>query len=849
MVLQMKQNTNTRFFKKTLLRSALAMALAGSSTTFAGVQKFNVESQPLGSALKTLADQAGVQLIYSGKGVAEQMSVGLSGDYTLEDALQNLLAGSGLEYKFSSDNFLVVQPTTGENLSPSDSGNARESLGKEREVIEEITVTATKRETSLQDTALSITALGSEELDQRGILSMGDYLNSVPGVTQANWGTGNNIIVMRGIAAGATDESSVGVYLGEVPLSGIATGSSTDVRTVDIERIEVLRGPQGTLYGAGSMAGAVRTIPAAPDLENFVAKGTLGYSQTTGGGDNTKGTAILNLPILEDQLAFRVAAYNFDDEGYVDNIGTDSASKLALAETYDALLVNEDNVGDTKAIGMRASILWKPTDQFDMTLTYARDKQTQLGYNEVDSRLEEEQGRKYVAAPFSPALANISSGNETRQEDIEIFNAVMNYDFGPIQAVSSTSWFSSNKDNTRDAGRVIPYPLPQVFDLGKSGFAQELRVISDFNSSFQFAGGVYYDDMKSHSNSILFWGGSLAANPFGLTDISDFLFKSSFDVNIKQKAIFGEVSNDFTDSLKLTLGGRLFNYQRLQNNHQEGPLAGAGVDLVDDTSQSGNSFKANLSYTPNDDSLVYAQWAQGFRVGQGTSPAAPATVCDLDNDGLLDGTGVPVNPGALKSDTLDSYEVGSKFSLFDRRMNIAVAAYHIEWDGIPVSVLAVPNCGFGVKVNAGKATSDGIEIESDIYLTDSLTLSLSGSYLDSKLAGDSSLGAKGTRLPSAAKVNMYAAALYDFEAFGYPAYARLDANYVSKFNNDIAQTFEEAGGYTTVNLRTGIQKGNVSIDFYASNLTNADQIVYTLITNRSYRLRPRTVGIELGYEF
>lgn len=830
--------------KRLILVVIAALTLNAPGLVNADSEKISlaIKSQKMGSALMELSAQTGVHIMLPQSAGDSVRFAGIQGEYTLRAALDEMLQNSGLAYEFVSDDSVLIKKVEVGN-------NERSVEDGKKGIIEEMIVTAQKRATSLQDTPLAISAMGSEEVEQRGILGMGDYLNSIPGVTQANWGTGKNIIVMRGIAAGATDESSVGVYLGEVPLSGIADVSSTDARTVDIERIEVLRGPQGTLYGSGSMAGAVRTIPAAPDLENFIAKGTVGYSQTSGGGGNNKATAILNLPIQADHLALRIAAYNFDDEGYVDNVGASDPSKSALAATYGALLVDEQNVGDVQAQGVRASVLWRPTDRFDVTLTYARDKQTQIGYNEVDSTVEAARGGKYFAAPFSLAPANISGGNETQKEDIEIVNAVANYDFGPITAVSSTSWFSADMDETRDAGRVIPFPLPQAFDAAKSGWVQELRLVSDFEGSFQFTGGVYYDDLKRHSDSSLFWGGTLAANPFGLTALSDPLFVSEVNWNIKQKAIFGEVSNDFTDALKLTLGGRLFEYRRVNNNHQAGPLAGAGVDLIDDTSQSGDSLKANLSYTPNDDGLLYAQWAQGFRVGQGTSSAAPAGVCDLNNDGLLDGTSVSINPGVLKSDTLDSYEIGSKFSLLDSRVTLALAAYHIDWDGIPVTVVAVPNCGFVVKTNAGKATSDGIEIESDIQLSDSFSLSLAGSYLDAKLARSGPLGAKGTRLPSAAKVNLFAAARYEFEAFGYPSFARLDANYVSKFHNDIARSFEEAGGYTTVNLRTGIKRGSVSIDLYANNLTNTDQVAYTLITHRSYRLRPRTIGIELGYEF
>ena len=208
-------------------------------------------------------------------------------------------------------------------------------------ILEEVIVTATKRETSLQETAMSISAIGGEAIDKRNLVGMEDYLPFIAGVSMQDRGAGQNDIVIRGISVGNQGESNpaTGVYFGETPVTGLNSttggegGGSADIKMVDIERVEVLRGPQGTLYGAGSMGGTVRIIPNKPELSAFGGKIAAGYSQTgEEGGDNTMAQAVVNVPIIEDELALRAVAYQFDNDGFIDNIAGSESDSGVVAD-------------------------------------------------------------------------------------------------------------------------------------------------------------------------------------------------------------------------------------------------------------------------------------------------------------------------------------------------------------------------------------------------------------------------------------------------------------------------------------------------------------------------------------
>lgn len=842
-----KRIRSNRYKRLTVgIASVLALNFAGVLHADSATFSVELEAQQAGPALLQLSETSGVQIIVP-KEIGKNVSVpALKGEYSLTGALDEMLKGSGLTYKFASENTVVIEQINVVDDSTSGATRAKGTIS----VLEEMVVTATKRSQSIQDTSMSITALGEEEIERRSLVSMSDYLSSIPGVNAQAFAPGANKIIMRGVGAGLFEDATVAMYFGEVPVNVLSpnsavTGSLTDLKLVDIERIEVLRGPQGTLYGSGSMGGAVRNIPAAPDLTELGGKLNVGYSNTAdAGGSNTKITGTINIPLIEDELGLRIVAYNYDNSGYIRNIGASDPATVAFANLHGATVSNNDQAGSSEYSGARATLLWQPNDQLKislMALTQELDQDGLLRHNLALGA--------YEANPLD--VQPLDSRGEFAADSTDIYNLVVEYDFGSVSLLSSSSWLDGLTERVFDLNRFIPLAAAIRDEWGREGFVQEVRLNSHWEGPLQFVGGIYYEDLESYRAAKSEWIGNdaLCCDFLGPID-PDNVFTLNDGVTIEQKAIFGEVSYEINEQLMATIGGRWFDYSRDNSELRSGAFnGGVSTSRILDSDETGTNFMANITYTPNDDALIYAQWSQGFRLGRPAS-VAPASVCDTNNDGLLDGTSVPVDAGDLGSDTLDSYESGAKLTLLDNRLTLNAAIYRIKWNGIPVSVNAIPSCGFQVQINAGEAVSKGVEFESTYYLTEGLRVNLGGSYINAELSKDSaSLGPKGTRMPGAPEWNASAGFQYEFVMGGRDAFWRTDYAYIGGYQDDIAATFPEVGGYGTLSMRAGINFDQLNLELYGTNLTNVDDLMAVQFSKEVFRLTPRTIGLELGYRF
>ncbi len=694
-------------------------------------------------------------------------------------------------------------------------------------VIETIVVTATKRATALQDTAASISALGGEEIANKSLVDMSDYLNSVPSVNYVDRGVGENQIIIRGIGLGFAERATVGAYFGETPLSNPIISTSSDMKLVDMQRIEILRGPQGTLYGGGAMSGAVRNIPNAPNLDEVEGRVSVEYSNTNkASGGNGNVTGVVNVPLIDGELAMRVVAYHFENSGYVDLVSTGMMEARAAAT--GAPVAVKEGVGGNKYAGMRASALWRPTDKFDATLMVAFQELDEYGRNDVQ-----------ISRGGYEATA-LNTGKEYKRDNIELYNLVMNYDVGVGTITSSTSYVKGEEGDSSDLGRVIPWAAVGFSDLEKKGFVEELRFTSDFGGAFEFTSGLYYEDFESYEECCWRWTGKdNSLNPFGARDMRIINTLST----IEQKAVFGEATYESADWLSFTFGARWFDYTREDDIDESGPLA--ALPTVLESSESGTRFKAGIDVKPNDDTLIYGLWSQGFRLGLGAATASP-DICDTNGDGLMDGTQSSLGDAQLKSDTTENFEIGGKFSMAGNRIQLNTAAYRINWKDIPVGVLgANPVCS--ATVNGGEARSQGLEVEARLILTDNFTVQLSGSYTDAEFRNNL-LGAEGDPLPMSPKYNGYMGLQYDFALADNPSFMRADLTYVGEFStgNSIPTA---SGGYVTLDLNAGVTLGDFDLKFYASNITNEDDVTISFFLDRGWRLRPRTYGVQLGYSF
>ena len=669
-----------------------------------------------------------------------------------------------------------------------------------------------------------------------------------------------------------------GVYFGEVPLAGLAAQhGSADLKMIDLERVEVLRGPQGTLFGSSSLAGAVRNIPNAPNTEELEGNIKTGYSNTAEfGGSNTKVEGVINIPLIDDILAIRAVAYRHDTSGYIKNIaGTQLATNGSATPFYNAadavatyggaeLYRDEDDVGNATHTGGRIAVLWKPTDKLDVTLQYVTQDVEQEGIPYVQLNTG---GYTQVVQQIGNNVAALSGKELGLKDDISIINLVAEYDLGWATLLSSSAWMEEDGERNADfswalGGSPIVQPLESSSDI----FTQELRLVSSLDGPFQYIAGVYYEDVEYFESTPFYATGDLAlsliVNPVDSTN--PLIFDQVVNRPLEQLAFFGEVSYDISDQLTFTGGLRRFDYERSQHVVSSGAFGNSDDSSIFD--EAGTSFKANLSYAPNEDTLVYAQWAEGFRLGNAVIPP-PATLCDVNNDGILDGTNTPIKD-SFDSDSTESIELGVKLALLDNRLQINAAVYRIDWQNIPLSVAAgqlpsqpAQTCFSAVTANAGDARSQGFEIETTYQMTENLQLSLGGAYTNAELTGIASgvSFSTGDRLPSFPDYNLNLGLQYEFELGRNPSYLQADFAYVSEYFSTPGAERDSgpglapaAGDYGVLNMSAGIGLDQFNIELFAHNLTNEDAL--TLVgrfaaQGEAWRLRPRTIGLTVGYKF
>src|SRR6056297_249627 len=584
-------------------------------------------------------------------------------------------------------------------------GTAADESSPDSTQLETVVVTAQKRGAeNLQDVAMSASVISEEMIDRQGLVGMDDYLRTIPGVTYYEFGAGRSSIVIRGISADPQESAqTTGTYINETPVTSLGDfgASSPELKLVDVERVEVLRGPQGTLYGASSVGGTVRIITAQPRLDAFSGSVATTLSSTGDpGGTNYHGEGILNVPFVENVFAVRAVAYSYENSGYYKNIAASDPVKSASAARTGALALDRDDVGSSTFRGGRLSARWVPTNRLAIDLMVLGQTIEQDGNPYGDLRLGDFRQARYSRVS--------TRRSEYTEDELGVWNLEVNYDADLFAIVSSTSW--SDYENTQDwdVGQFwtflyeddAPIFIENVTE--SDNFAQEFRVTSEWDHPVNFLAGAYYEDLDRTGRQVVEWDGDPAADPFG----GDLMFAGAFRLRREQLAFFGEVSWDISTALVATLGMRQFTYDSEFIKAGDGFVAGGAFESSNSSRGSGETYKIKLAYTSTEQDLYYVQWSQGFNPGYPLPPVI--NDCDLDGDGLMDGIGRPV-PDEILSDTLDSFEAGSTLSLGGGRVLLRGAAYYNQWSDIPI--LLVNDCAVGVQFNAGEAMTAGVELE------------------------------------------------------------------------------------------------------------------------------------------
>lgn len=868
------------------LTLALAAATGGAQETNKGVIKLSIERKSLKDALNDWAQQTGYQLIAEING--EFVAPKVEGELTPEAALQKLLQGTPLTYQMG-DRWVAVKekrkvPATLQStsaaeqgaaihvarLSESDSNGVRlaanaqstpqnnseerraRATGRDADGLEVIVVTAQRREQRMIDVPISMSVLSSEDLRKRGLVSREDYMRTVPSLLLRDEGVGLAEIVIRGaygerFSTGPT----VGLYLGDVPLTGYAIGGSTDIKLIDMQRVEVLRGPQGTLYGSNSLSGAIRYLPTPPDMQRFAARANVGYSHTGGyGGDNTKIEGVLNIP-LADTLAFRAVAFRHENEGYVRNVAGDDPVLQSAAATFGAsnLAVNKDHVGTMRSTGGRMSALWQPLDELRVGVNYVRQTDTQ-----ADRQFEIQQVGAYERSDYQ--FGNVINGNkDALRIDLDIVNLTGEYDFGWGTLHSSTAWLEQRFIRKWDIGSLerpaVPVrPVPQISTTNADVFVQEVRLTSSFDGPLQFIAGLYYEDSKQPTSQATYFAGDPARNPYRAV----LLRETALDRLVTQRAAFGELSYNVTEKLEVTVGARAFEYDSRfwtrTFNTVTSPASASDIDAK----ESDQTFKAGIEYKPTKDALVYATWSQGFRLGRPLAMNLIRNNCDRDRDGFLDGTNISSTLDLIGSDRIDSYELGAKWRSGGGRVMLVGAAYYNDWQDIPISYIP-PGCSTATTINGGSAQARGLEAEVTLQATEALKFLLGLGYVDSELTSTTSLGRDGDRMNFTPDFNGNAAIEYNFSIADMETSLRGDYAYVGSYYTQPGERGLLADSYGLVNLRSELTlSASAAIQIYVDNVLNSDAFTSVLGPSNfpagyGVRLRPRTIGIGLSYGF
>lgn len=851
--------------------------------------EFHVAETALGDALVALAVQAQTPLLYPHE-LADMTGVHpVEGQFTVSEALEILLRDTRFSGGLTEGGTITVSLMGNEAKADQEnqmaSGNIKKGLlasasalmfgfggaavaqdeagssnaGEERDTI---IVTAQKREQNIQDVPMSITAIGEDEIAERGLVGFEDYLASVPGVSIQSQGPAFNSIVLRGVSLNPEQDGSrlgpvTGVYFGETPISGLGIlGNSSDIKLIDVERVEVLRGPQGTLYGAGAMGGVIRNVPKSVELGEFSGRVAVGYSNTARfGSDNANIEGVVNIPIVENALALRAVAYASDQSGYYKNVAGLTADGQQIADQFGTIAEVDGDRGQTETEGFRASLRWAPAENFEVVLSALNQRIEQDGWgaetitDDDSSVAGRYQQIKFPIRRSRPVSENLPVFDEVLSDEIKLYNATVTYDAGWAEFSSSTSLTQQNSAWGRDQTFAVggSLSLANFVDYESEVFTEELRATSRLFDVADVTIGYFFEDRERNTDSQILYGGTVFPAPQFITEGI-----SSGEVGLEHHAIFGEAEVFFTESLSVIGGIRWFDQKRSAGSVF---AFGAGDPIVEaqEVSASDAIFKAGAKYKIMPESAVYAMWSEGFRLGSVQPPVPIPTNCDLDNDGFIDELpGISTGLRAIESDSVDNYEIGGKFALMGGRLRVDAAAYQTNWNNISANFNEIAGCGTTLSV--GEARIRGAEFAAAFSSESGLAVDVSAAYVDAELtaAGVTNLGMIGDRLPGSAEFTARLGLGYDFLLLEHNAYIRTDVSYIGGYLHTLSrqEVNPALGDYVRLDINAGIHMGDVGLAVFAKNLTNEDALVArSLVTDTGQRLRPRTVGVQLSYEF
>lgn len=813
-----------------LLCSGAAASLIAFAATPAYAQEqtysFSIPAEDLASALRAFGRQSHLQVIFDSEATKGGKSAKLDGSFTATQALRTLLAGTGFVARLGSHGeFMVTSPGPGTSTSQGSGPGAGADAGTPVE-ISEVVVTAQKRTEKLSEVPMSVAVLSGVRLERSQSNSLQDIVNKVPGVQLVTDGPIDNNIVIRGIYANGVS-SSTATYVDEVPYTSqgpfaASTNISPNLDPYDLARVEVLKGPQGTLYGANALAGLLKYVTNPPDPSHFSASILVGGSTTDHAGDGYEVHGMVNLP-LSDTAALRVVANDTRFPGYIDDVQR-HVSGLNTVDRYS----------------VRAALLWQATP--DLTVRLSALYQ----YLETpDEGLVDLQPGSLK--PFFGTLAQQGFVVQPNNVANGIYNATIDWNLGFANLISSTSYSQLNPKFQNDLTSAFAPSLTFGGNLGVilqgsepvNSVTQELRLASPTGHKLEWTAGAYFTHETADEHE-----------PLYPVDLDTGQVLKSFDPNLgaylikstyREYAGFGDLTYHLTPAFEVGLGGRYSWNHQTYHQVSAGLFTGA-TDFETPSSEGATTYSVDAKYRFNSSAMIYGRIASGFVPG-GPNDAIP---------------GSPL-PSAFRSSTDTNYELGVKGNLVGGMLSYSLDAFDIKWQNIQLSAV-FDNIG-GI-VNGGAAFSRGLEGELDYTPIHGLNLSLGGAYTDARLTQSTPAsvgGIAGDRLPLSPYFSSNLSLDYERPAGGdLSAFGGLDWQYVgdriSNFN--VGGPRQTLPGYSMVNLRTGLKLHRYIFTVYIKNVGDVRAIntVFPTTIDGKPALQaaigqPRTLGVTLSASF
>lgn len=784
--------------------------------------------------------------------------------------------------------------------------------------IEEVIVTATKKSASTQDIPIAVSALGEDSLQQLGITDFSDYVVQLPGVTAGGSGPGTNTIYIRGVASTTPNLTTSGVaglapnvafYLDEQPLT--QPGRNLDVYAADLNRIEVLKGPQGTLFGASSQAGTVRLITNKPDPSAFGGKLKMGTAFTKDGDNSYNVEGVVNVPIT-DTFAVRGVVYVDRQGGYIDNKGasltTESSARFQPGGFQgsddlsgvnflpaDSSIRSEDDFNEATYSGARLSALWDINEDWSLLVGVATQDIDTDGVFFVDPELDDYEVNRYE--------------NDTLDDDYDNYNWTVTGRAGALDIIYTGAYTERTAESQVDytdylfVGQYIPYYIcdysvsyptgapsgtcqaPNLFvksSVKTEVQTHEFRISTDQSRRLRGIGGAFYSDMDLYEDNQFTYPGSteiIAADGVSVGFGPNFsaegatvqdrgqwnpgvIFRNDVKRTDRQLGVFGELNFDISEQFTATVGARWYDIEVDLKGSAAGSFgnlgatednnAGNNLDEIfsgenDKAETDGVIGKASLAWTPNQDQMFYITWSEGYRPGFLNRPG-----------GAVSQDGSYTVPFSLDTDDVTNYELGWKLDLLDNTLRFNGDIFYVDITDLQIGIFDTSITNLFFSDNAADAEVTGVEGDLTWLPGFATGLTLTGAFtwLDTEVKDSfvTNFVVEGDELPFAPEFQATVNARYEWDiAGGRTAHVMSWVSYSDEVQTDIvADNSIELDSWFLVGATAGITDDDWTAELYVENLTDEDaELSGNAIFNRSRVTvaRPVTLGFRFAYDF